>query len=98
MKRIDWRAMSAELTYWTAEPFRGRAIMPAVVERLAGWLIVVQHFQRVELRIAPANVSSLRVAEKAGFIREGIARNAGFTDSGRVDLVIYSMIPGDLQQ
>ncbi|WP_156760962.1 GNAT family N-acetyltransferase [Microbacterium karelineae] len=50
----------------------------------------------VELRIAPGNAGSLRVAERAGFTREGTARNAGFTDAGRVDLVVYSLIRADV--
>jgi RimJ/RimL family protein N-acetyltransferase len=52
--------------------------------------------QRVQLRIATANTASLRVAEKAGFLREGVARNAGFVHAGRVDLEVWSLIPADL--
>jgi len=39
---------------------------------------------------------SQRVAEKAGMTREGVARNAAFTNSGRVDLVVFGLTPGDL--
>ena len=28
--------------------------------------------------------------------REGVARNAGYTNSGRVDLVVFSFTPADL--
>lgn len=45
---------------------------------------------------APGNVASQRVAEKAGFTREGVARNAGFTNHGRVDLVVFSIIRSEL--
>ena len=48
------------------------------------------------LRAATDNVPSQRVAEKAGFTREGIARNAGVTNAGRVDLVVFSLIPADV--
>ena len=48
------------------------------------------------LRAAIGNVPSQRVAEKAGFTREGIARNAGFTNAGRVDLGVFSLIPSDV--
>jgi len=95
VKRIDWRAMTCELTYWTSAPLRGRSIMPTVVTRLSRWLIDDEQFQRVELRVSPDNHASVRVAEKAGFTLEGTARNAGFTDAGRVDLAIYSLIPAD---
>ncbi len=55
-----------------------------------------QGFERVELRAATGNLAAQRVAEKAGFQREGLARNAGFVPAGRVDLVVYSLVPADL--
>ncbi|GLY97984.1 GNAT family protein [Actinoplanes sp. NBRC 103695] len=53
-------------------------------------------FERVELRIAPGDTASQRLAAKAGFVREGVARNAGFIHGGRVDLVIHSLVRADL--
>ncbi|GAT71831.1 putative ribosomal N-acetyltransferase ydaF [Microbacterium sp. HM58-2] len=95
-KRVDWRARTAELGYWTASACRGRGLMPQAVSAFSSWLIADLGFQRLELRIAPGNLSSIRVAEKAGFTYEGIARNAGYTDVGRVDLAIFSRIASDL--
>ena len=71
--------------------------MTAAVVGLSDWLLGEMAFERVELRIAPGNGASHRVAEKAGFTYEGLARNAGFTDSGRVDLAVYSLVPADLR-
>ncbi|MDT0157154.1 GNAT family N-acetyltransferase [Microbacterium sp. ARD32] len=95
-KRVDWLSRTAELSYWTAPDRRGRGIMPTAVRRVAEWMLAELAFERIELRIAPANTASLRAAEKAGFRREGTARNAGFTDSGRVDLVVFSLIRPDI--
>lgn len=47
-------------------------------------------------RYRPADAPA--VAEKAGMTREGVARNAGFTNTGRVDLVVFSFVPADLSQ
>src|SRR5665647_1787424 len=33
-----------------------------------------------------------------GFVREGVARNAGYVHDGRVDLVLFSLVPDDLQR
>jgi hypothetical protein len=30
-------------------------------------------------------------------VREGVARNAGFVHDGRVDMVVFSLVPGDLR-
>ncbi|MGW8483718.1 GNAT family N-acetyltransferase [Microbacterium sp. NPDC055903] len=95
-KRVDWAARSLELSYWTAPAHRGRGIMTRAVRAVALQVISAQGFERVELRIAPENTASLRVADRAGFTREGVARNAGYTDSGRIDLVIHSLIPADI--
>ena len=62
----------------------------------ASWALREQGFERVELRAATGNLASQRVAEKAGFVREGVARNAGHVTHGRVDLVVYSLTRADL--
>ena len=94
-KRVDWRARTLELSYWTAARHRRQGVMKAALRRVTTWLIDDLGFERVELRISPENTGSLGVARSAGFVREGIARNAGFTDAGRTDLVIWSHIPTD---
>lgn len=62
---------------------------------LSQWIFQETGFQRIELRVAANNIASQRVAGKARFVREGIARNAGYTNSGRCDLIIFSKIPSD---
>ena len=56
-----------------------------------------QGVERLELRAATGNLASQRVAEKAGFTREGVLRNAGYVNDGRVDMVVYSLVRGDLR-
>jgi RimJ/RimL family protein N-acetyltransferase len=51
----------------------------------------------MELATDPENVASQRVAEKAGFEREGILRALlPERDGGRRDGVMFSLLPGDL--
>lgn len=95
VKRVDWRARTAELGYWLAPGFRGRGLATAAVRTLSSWLLGVHSFERVELRVATGNAASARVASRAGFVHEGVARNAGFTDAGQVDLAVWSRVPGD---
>jgi RimJ/RimL family protein N-acetyltransferase len=94
VKRVDWRARTAEVGYWLAPGFRGRGLASAAVRTLSSWLLDIHSFERVELRIATRNTASARVASRAGFVHEGVARNAGFTDDGRVDLAVWSCTPG----
>jgi ribosomal-protein-serine acetyltransferase len=96
IKKADSTARTCEISYWSAPWVRGRGAMTSALKILAEWILCEQGMERVEVRVATNNMASQRVAEKAGFTREGIARNAGFTHTGRVDLVIFSMVAGDL--
>lgn len=96
IKKADWRAQCCEIGYWSSPWVRGKGVTSAALLMVSQWIFRVVGFQRIEVRVAPENLASQRVAEKAGYVREGIARNAGFTNNGRVDLIIYSRIPSDL--
>ncbi|MBF4581673.1 GNAT family N-acetyltransferase [Curtobacterium sp. VKM Ac-2865] len=95
VKRINWRARTAEIGYWLKLSYRGCGHASAAVDARAKWLLVERSFERVELRIATGNRASAAVAVRAGFTFEGVARNAGFIHAGRVDLEIWSRIAGD---
>ena len=44
----------------------------------------------------PENVASQRVAEKAGFVREGVLRSHMAYRECRRDSVLFSLLPSDL--
>jgi RimJ/RimL family protein N-acetyltransferase len=92
----DWRDLSTEVGYWVAPWGRGRGFATEAARALSEWALHEQGFERVQLRAATGNAASNRVAEKAGFTREGVARNAGTVPGGRVDLVVWSLVAGDL--
>ena len=96
LKRTDWRGRTSEIGYWIAPWARSEGLAVEAVTAIARWLLLEQGFERLTLRAAPGNVASQRVAEKAGFVREGVARAAGFTNDGRVDLVVFSLVRADL--
>jgi RimJ/RimL family protein N-acetyltransferase len=98
LKRTDWRGRSSEIGYWVAPWARGEGFAVEATLAIARWLLVEQCFERMVLRAATGNLASQRVAEKAGFTHEGIARSAGFTNDGRVDLVVFSLLPSDLDE
>ena len=96
LKKSNWRAKTTEIGYWAAPWVRGKGVTTKAVRLLSSWALTDQGMERVELLAATGNTASHRVAEKAGFQREGIARNAGFTHDGRVDLTVWSLVPADL--
>ncbi len=98
LKHVNWAYKVAEVGYWVAPRARGRGVASRTTRALAEWAMGDHGFERVELYAATGNTASQRAAEKAGFIREGVARNAGYVHDGRVDLVLFSLVPGDLHE
>ena len=96
LKKTDRRAGTTEIGYWVAPWARGRGVAGRATRALAEWALRDQGLERVEIRAASGNVASQRVAEVAGFVREGVLRNAGFVHGGRVDLVVYGLVRADL--
>ena len=96
IKRAEWLNGVCEIGYWTMPESRGRGLMSQALAHLSSWVLLEQGFARVEVRVAVENFASQRVAQKAGFVREGLARRAGRVHGGRVDLIIYSKVLEDL--
>ncbi|MEO3874660.1 GNAT family N-acetyltransferase [Nonomuraea sp. B12E4] len=92
LRDLDWVNRTAEIGYMTAPWARGRGFAGEAVVRIAHWLFEQYGFGRLQLRAAVSNPASQRVAEKAGFVREGVAR----ASLGGEDLVVYSLVPADL--
>ena len=58
--------------YWVAPWARNRGLATRAVETLSAWALGDGGFDRLELTTHPENTASQRVAEKAGFNREGL--------------------------
>jgi RimJ/RimL family protein N-acetyltransferase len=86
----------AAVGYWLRAEARGRGAATVAVQLVARWAFDVLGVQRLELTTAPDNVASHRVAERAGFTREGVLRGLVATSNGRRHSVMFSLLPGDL--
>ena len=97
VKRVDWAARTAEVGYWVAPWGRGsrRRHERHPRDQRAG-CCASRGSSGSSCARPTGNLASQRVAEKAGFVREGVARNAGRVHDGRVDLVVYSLTRADL--
>ena len=88
----------AEVGYWIAREARGRGVASHAVRLAASWILGEVGIERLQLRADVLNVSSQRVAEKAGFTREGVLRSMHYNarQGRRVDFVLFSLLPGEL--
>ena len=81
--------------YWTVPSARGRGITKDALRTLASWFVADGGAARVELVVEPLNIGSIRVAEAAGFTREGLLRQRFLLRGRRADVIMYSKLPGD---
>lgn len=85
-----------EVGYWTAPEARGRGVAGRAAALHAGWGFAALGLPRVELLADVENLASQRVAEKAGWQREGVARAvrpAPRDPSTRRDMIVYARLP-----
>jgi RimJ/RimL family protein N-acetyltransferase len=96
LARFEWEERRVEIGYWVAREVRRRSIGTRTVGLLSRWALSDLGMERVELLTDPANEASMRLAERAGFTREGLLREYRPRGSGRWDLVMHSMLASDL--
>ena len=63
---------------------------------LSTWALTEAGFERFDLYANPANEPSQRVAEGAGFTREGLLRKLRYRQGEREDLYVFSRLPADI--
>ncbi len=67
-------AHSATLGYWMGAPHAGRGFMSCAVRAVTGFAFTVLRLHRIEAACLPHNGASVRLLERNGFRREGVAR------------------------
>lgn len=81
------------LGYWVVPAARGGGIASRAAALASDWALQCPGIARVEALVEPANVASQRVAESAGFEREGLLRSYLAIGDRRADAIIYSRLP-----
>jgi len=88
----------AEVGYWVRPESRGLGVATRATRLVSRWALTSCRMKRLQLRADQRNVVSQRVAESAGFRREGVLRSVRFNprQGRRVDFVIYSLLADEL--
>ncbi len=94
--RAGPRPHVAEVGYWLVPSARGRGIATRSVQLLSAWSIAELGIARVQLMTFVDNEPSQRVAERAGFTREGVLRAWAEHRGALMDHVMFSLLPADV--
>ena len=87
----------AAVGYWLAPAARGRGVATHATRLMAGWAFAALGIARLELTCGPDNERSQRVAQRCGFVREGVLRSHMPFQGARRDSVMFSLLPGELR-
>lgn len=87
-----------EVGYWLRHEARGRGAATIATRLVARWAFGSLGVHRMNLTTDPANVPSQRVAERAGFTREGLLRAWMPTREGRRDSVMFSLLSTEFSE
>lgn len=74
LHRIDWDVRKFEIGYWLRSSYAGQGYMSEAVEAITNYAIHELAANRIEIRCDARNVKSAKVAERNGYILEGILR------------------------
>jgi RimJ/RimL family protein N-acetyltransferase len=93
--RLDADGREGEIGFIVAPAARGKGVATRALALLSSWALQAG-LLRIELRIDVENSGSIRVAERAGFVRDGVLRSVHFKQGLRSDVAVYSLLPGDV--
>ena len=93
--RIDREARTVELGYVVAPAARGRGVATETLRRLTEWTFDELDALRIELLISVGNEASIRVAERCGYVKEGVLRSMHFKQDLWEDTEIWSRLRTD---
>jgi len=84
----------AGIGYGVRAEVRGRGVATRAVRLVSAWAFEECGVQRLQLRADVLNAASQRVAERAGFHREGVLRSIRYSrrHERRVDFAMYSLL------
>jgi ribosomal-protein-serine acetyltransferase len=96
LKDIDQTDKSAAIGYFIGERFQGKGIVTLSVGAVIEYSFQILGLNRIELRCAATNLASMRVADRLGFSREGVLRQAELLGDAFVDNYVYGLLRSDL--
>ncbi|HEY1353467.1 MAG TPA: GNAT family N-acetyltransferase [Ktedonobacteraceae bacterium] len=96
-QHLDRQNRKVELGYWLGSAYQGRGIATRACRALVSYAFEQLGLNKVEIRCATGNRRSCAVAERLGFVREGVIRDEEWLYDHFVDRVVYGMRASEWQ-
>jgi RimJ/RimL family protein N-acetyltransferase len=94
LHHLDTERGIVEIGYFVLPHARRRGFATTIARLLAEHAFALG-IERVAAYVNVGNVASERVAERAGFTREGVVRSMPKPDGRRIDKTLFSLLPGE---
>lgn len=94
LNQIDIANPRANLGYWVRTSAQARGVATQATRLLVDWAFSNTPLVRLEVVVSVENAASLRVAEKAGAVREGVLRSRILLHGRMHDAVMFSFVRG----
>lgn len=92
LRKTDIYALCGEIGYWLGEPFWGKGIMTKVVRDVVNYGFETMGLIRIWAEVFDFNIGSVRVLEKAGFVKEATLKKRILKNGIVSDSYIYAII------
>ncbi len=89
---VDWGNRSSSLGYWLDRKANGQGIMTRAAEAIVHYAFRQLQLHRLEIRTQEDNLRSQRVAERLGFVREGVLVDVARHNNRYVNFVIFARV------
>ena len=86
---------SAEIGFWLGEAYWGRGIATAALVAVSAHALASGDLCRLYACVFDGNGASMRVLEKAGYVREGCLRKSAVKDGRTVDQHLWALVRED---
>jgi ribosomal-protein-alanine N-acetyltransferase len=90
--RFDEENSRAELAWELSRAHWGRGLMAEAAARVVSHGFEALRLHRLEAHVDPRNERSIRLAERLGFVREGVLRENYAFEGAYYDTVIYAKL------
>lgn len=90
VRDIDWRVPKGEIAYFIFKQYNGFNYGAEALNAFKKWCFTDKRFNRLFMKIAEDNIGSIKVAERSGFVYEGmLKKDYRKREQNLIDMKIY---------